>query len=169
MVDNEESVKTCDQQTIVLTKPKYFVGSSGTVWASHLMDIKHKEPSLYEAEIPPDWQSKPFRSVMSTLHDNLQYFTDQFDDDDLQLIKDDDPSCPIRSYEVRKVQTFEARIDGHQTKIEEISEDSCEMEIAALKRIASKLNVLQECIVSYRENLNDAHRNSAEMKNSMND
>jgi hypothetical protein len=39
VVDNEESVKTCDQQTIVITKPKYFVGSSGTVWASHLLNL----------------------------------------------------------------------------------------------------------------------------------
>ena len=45
-VNNEESIKTHDQQTVVVTKPKYFVGSSGTVWASHLTDIKHREPGL---------------------------------------------------------------------------------------------------------------------------
>ena len=168
-VDNEESVKTCDQQTIVVTKPKYFVGSSGTVWASHLMDIKHREPSLYEAEIPPEWQSKLFRSAMSALHDDLQYFIYQFDEDDLQLINKDYQSCPFKTYELRKVQTFEARVHDHQTKLQEISEELCEMEVAALKRTASKLNLLQACIVSYKENLNKAHPSSAEMINSMND
>jgi hypothetical protein len=43
------------------------------------------------------------------------------------------------------------------------------MEVAALKRTASKLNLLQACIVSYKENLNKAHPSSAEMINSMND
>ena len=45
-VAGEETIKTCNQQTIVVTKPKYFIGSSGAVWGSHLVDIKHKEPSL---------------------------------------------------------------------------------------------------------------------------
>ena len=167
-IDNEESIKTCDQQSVVITKPKYFVGSSGTVWGSHLMDIKHKEPSLYEAETPPDWQSKPFRSAMSALHIDLQYFTYQFDDDDLQLTTDD-PNCSFRSYELKKVQIFQARIEAHQSEIKKISQDLCEMEITALKKTASKLNFLQESIVRYRENLDDAHPSSAEMKNLMTD
>ena len=167
-IDNEESIKTCDQQSVVITKPKYFVGSSDTVWASHLMDIKHKEPSLYEAETPPDWQSKPFRSAMSALHIDLQYFTYQFDDDDLQLMTDD-PNCSFRSYELKKVQIFQARIEAHQSEIKKISQDLCEMEITTLKKTASKLNFLQESIVRYRKNLDDAHPSSAEMKNLMTD
>ncbi len=56
------------------------------------MDTKHRGTGLYEAEAPQDWQGKPFRAVMGALHDDLQYFTYRFDDDDLQLITDD-PSC----------------------------------------------------------------------------
>ncbi len=163
LVDNEESIKTCDQQTVVITKPKYFVGSLGMVWASHQMDIKHREPGLYEAEAPQDWQGKPFRAVMGALHDDMQYFTYQFDDDDLQLMTDD-PSCPFRLYELKKVQTFEARLERH-----EINEDLHEMEIAALKRTVSKLNVLHASIVTYRENLDDTYPSNDEMKNSIKD
>ena len=50
-VNNEESIKTHGQQTVAVTQSKYFVGSSGTVWASHLTDIKHREPGLHEADL----------------------------------------------------------------------------------------------------------------------
>ncbi len=43
-----------------------------------------------------------------------------------------------------------------------------EIEIAALKRTVSKLNVLQASIVTYRENL-DTRPSNAEMRNSIND
>jgi hypothetical protein len=38
LVNNKECISTHNQQTVVVTKPKYFVGSSGTVWASHLLN-----------------------------------------------------------------------------------------------------------------------------------
>ena len=84
-VNNEESIKTHDQQTVVVTKLKYFVGSLGTVWASHLTDIKHREPGLHKASLPLEWQSKQFRSVMTMLRDEVQYVTYQFDEDNTSL------------------------------------------------------------------------------------
>lgn len=59
------------------------------------MDIKQEEPSLHEAESPPDWQSKPFISAMMGLSDNLKYFEYQFNDEDLQLVTQDS-SCNFR-------------------------------------------------------------------------
>lgn len=37
VVDGEEPIKTVGQQTFVVTKPKYFVGSSGTVKARQVI------------------------------------------------------------------------------------------------------------------------------------
>ena len=169
LIDNEESIKTCNQQTVVVTKPKYFVGSSGTVWASHLMDIKHQEPSFYEAESPLDWQSTQFRSLTTGLYDNLLYFNYQFDDDDLELTKDNQDGT-FREYEMTKVQTFEQRIHDFQERMADESNDSwCEKEITAIKIISTKLSALQESIEEYKDNLGDTCVCNNEMKACIND
>ena len=62
---------------------------NGRVWASHLVDVKHKEPSLYGAESPSSWQNKPSRSVLVCLNDDLIYFSFQFAEEDLLLLQDD--------------------------------------------------------------------------------
>lgn len=98
VVYGEESIQTSDQQTVVITKPKYFVGSSGTVWASHLIDIKHKEPSLYEAEHAEDWQSKAFRSMLVNIKDTLRYLFYQLDGDNLMLVTDE-KDCKFKENE----------------------------------------------------------------------
>ena len=163
MVAGEETIKTCNQQTIVVTKPKYFVGSSGSVWASHLVDIKHKEPSLYEAESPSSWQSKPFRSVLLCLNDDLRYFSYQFDEEDLLLLQDD-PDGIFKEYETKKVDVFLQRIVQCKKSVEEIIESSCEIEKASLRRVESKLDTLQGSIQCYRVSLSNEDTDSREMK-----
>ena len=88
MLESDDFIRTQEQQTLVVTKPKYFIGSSGTVRESHLMDIKRAEPSLYEMESPAFWQSKPFKSSVIKVQGELGYFVHQFDDNDLLLVTD---------------------------------------------------------------------------------
>lgn len=168
VVDNEECIKTSDQQTVVVTKPKHFVGSSGTVWASHLMDIKHLEPNLYEAESPLDWQSKPFRSVMATLYDNLLYFNYQFDDDDLEVSKGDQDGI-FQEYEMKKVQTFKERMHEFQAQVADESNSWCNKEKTALEIILTKLSAPQDSIEDYRNNLGDTFVSDSEMKACINE
>ena len=63
---------------------------------------------MYEAENPLDWQSKPFRSVMTAVYDNLLYFNYRFDDD-LELSKGDQDGI-FQEYDLKKVQTFKQRL-----------------------------------------------------------
>ena len=166
IVNNEESIKTCDQQTVVVTKPKYFVGSSGIVWASHLTEIKHREPALHEAESPLEWQSKEFRSVMTTLRDEVQYFIYQFDEDDTLLMNN---GPEFQEYEERKVDNFEARIKAHMSSINEIMNNCCHIEQAFLQRMVLKLETLCASVLQYKLTLQGDNADVKNVKGKLHD
>ena len=166
IVNNEESIKTYDQQTVVVAKPKYFVGSSGTVWASHLTEIKHKEPALHEAENPLQWQSKEFRSVMTTLRDEVQYFMHQFDEDDILLVRN---GPEFKEYEERKVNKFHARIEAQILRMNEIIDHCCHMEQAFLKRMLLLLETLCSTVLQYKLTLQGGNPDVKNMKSKMHD
>ena len=62
-MDNIEQIRTTEQQSIVIVKPKYFIGSSGLVWLSHLMDLRYREPYLHLLPNGESWQGKLFYSL----------------------------------------------------------------------------------------------------------
>jgi hypothetical protein len=46
-VDNETNVKMTDDNTVVFNRPKHFIGSNGSVWASEFMLLRYLKPSLF--------------------------------------------------------------------------------------------------------------------------
>ena len=149
-----------------MTKPKYFVGSSGTVWASHLIDIKHREPGLHEADAPLEWQSKQFRSVMTMLCDEVQYFTYQFDADDTLLVKN---GQKFQDYEEMKVDIFETRIKSHMACIDEMMNNCYHMEQAYLEQMLLKLKALHSSVLHYKLSLQNGNLDVKYVKGKLSD
>ena len=50
-VDGSSKIKIVEDDTLVFNRPKFFVGSSGTVWASEYMRLRYEEPRLFLADI----------------------------------------------------------------------------------------------------------------------
>ena len=60
-VDGKEVIKANKRNCLVWTKPKYFVGSSGSVWASHLFEInRYTRLSIWLTIYPYPTLSKKF-------------------------------------------------------------------------------------------------------------
>ena len=50
-IGEEQRFVHTEDQTVVTVRPKYFIGSSGSVWASDLLKIKWEFPQLFEQEV----------------------------------------------------------------------------------------------------------------------
>eukprot|EP00112_Aurelia_sp_Birch-Aquarium-sp1_P004821 Seg1546.11 transcript_id=Seg1546.11/GoldUCD/mRNA.D3Y31 product="hypothetical protein" protein_id=Seg1546.11/GoldUCD/D3Y31 len=139
IVNDKETIKTVDQQSVVVTKPKAFIGSSGTIWASNTMQIKHAEPSLYESEKHLPWQSKAYRSILLFVQDNLHYFLDQLVESDMLLVSGK-PECIFRKYEMEKLQKLKNRILAVKERFMGNQGKFCEMETQILKSLSDELD-----------------------------
>ena len=69
----KDHLMNVEDQSVVMVRPKYYVGSSGSVWASDQMDLRWKHPELYEIENNND-QSLKFRQFIAQIHDRVKYF-----------------------------------------------------------------------------------------------
>ena len=46
-IDNTMKVKSSKDNTVVFNRPKHFIGSSGSVWASEYMRLRYEESKLF--------------------------------------------------------------------------------------------------------------------------
>ena len=70
--DGEILINTSDQ-TMVTIRPKYYIGSSGSVWASDYMRLCHEHPHLFQEVLEHEYALKKFSAY---LHDIAYYFSD---------------------------------------------------------------------------------------------
>ena len=78
-IGEEQRFVHTEDQTVVTVHPKYFVGSSGSVWASDLLKIKWEFPQLFEQEVQTnveDTSALPVRKLCQRVHDILFYYKD---------------------------------------------------------------------------------------------
>ena len=75
-LNNEEEVITTDMnESRVVIKPKYFIGSSVSVWSSHCMLFSHCMLHLKEGLLP--WQTTKYLSIVLKSIDCFRYFVCQ--------------------------------------------------------------------------------------------
>ena len=71
-IGEEQRFVHTEDQTVVTARPKYFIGSSGSVWASDLLKIKWEFPQLFEQEVQTnveDTSPLPVRKLCQRVHD----------------------------------------------------------------------------------------------------
>ncbi len=99
---------------------------------------------------------------MVGLNDVWRYFSYQFDEDDLLLLQDHQDK-KFTEYETKKADVFLERLLQCKKSVEEIIEDSCELEKACLGKIKSKLNLIQSSLQRYKASLSE-DPDSSELK-----
>ena len=104
-MDNIEQIRTTEQQSIVIVKPKYFIGSSGLVWSSHLMDLRYREPFLHLLPNGESWQGKLCYSVCFRVLALLRNLLNQMIWEDICLVTDRE-DCTFCKYELNKFSFF---------------------------------------------------------------
>ena len=83
-------------------RPKAFVGSSASVWASETIQLRHRHPDIFECPVKSDHPSysSGFRTVCAEIHDAMFQYTDMTEPLDLRNAVTL-PDC--LEYEVRRV------------------------------------------------------------------
>lgn len=71
----DELISDRDQGVFII-RSKYFIGSSGSVWASHYMRLCHKVPTVFQENPENTDFSTEFQRLGIRSHDVLSYFTD---------------------------------------------------------------------------------------------
>ena len=90
-----------DDHSAVTIRPKHYVGSSRSVWASDSVVLRWKHPSLFEIEclsIEP-----VLRTYTAMVWDHLFYFVDTTEQDNIKCVTGN-PVCPFREYESLRIE-----------------------------------------------------------------
>jgi hypothetical protein len=98
-------------QTIVTVRPKYYIGSSGSVWASETMLLRREVPQLFEVGEAGPYRlcSIPLRQFCAHVHDSLFYFQDTTMYEDVIAVTQS-VDCKFRKYEISSLSWVKSNI-----------------------------------------------------------
>ena len=123
-VENKEEIKIVNDQTIVFVRPKYFVGSSASVWSSEYMKMRWSECLLFQAR--KSSHNNLFDSVFVKANDKIIHYVDSTEEQDVMKItcsKD----CIFSEYEKERLKSLKVSLqatiklaeENHQSKLTE--------------------------------------------------
>lgn len=90
-----------DDHSVVTVRPKHYVGSSGSVWASEKVFLHWEHPHLYEIEGSPF--DPLLRKFTEMVRDHLVYFSDSTEKGDVSCVTQHN-DCQFRAYEQSRVE-----------------------------------------------------------------
>ena len=109
-IDGEEQFLNCDDTHVVFTRPKAYVGSSGTTWANETQRLRCLMPDKFEVNNDKQY-SKNFRAICADLKDNVKLFTMMSTDEDIKRIAKPSPEAKYVSYEVKRLVHLDSSIN----------------------------------------------------------
>ena len=74
-------------QSAVMVRPKFYIPSTGSVWASDQVRFSHEFPHLYEIEQAGNETPLPVRKLCAPIHDYMSYFLDTYDEKDVLRVE----------------------------------------------------------------------------------
>ena len=117
----EEELLTKIVQMFLVVRPKFYVPSDGTTWASDYMRLRHENPQFYEVGSDSfEKYSLLFRSLCAKVKDNVAYFVQATMKEDVSCVTGKE-SCRSKHYENKQIEhllnaSSKAR-DAWETKI----------------------------------------------------
>ena len=100
-IDGKKRLVVEDDKHIVIVRPKAIVDSSGTTWASEIVQLRIQFPDIFEI---PDERTVPVfkRSYAACLEAASFLYMDMTEVDDINKVTKH-CSCPHRAYETKRV------------------------------------------------------------------
>ena len=115
--DGKSILETVRDESVCVMRPKYFVGSNGSVWASEdLRRLRCEKPYIYEVENDGSY-SDCFRGGCGCIQMKLTHFCDTVMDKDIENVTDDE-MCVYMTYEVLKLENAISHIDKGNAMLE---------------------------------------------------
>ena len=112
MTDNDEKLITEDDRHHVIIRPKAIIGSSGSVWASDTIRLRHEDPTAFEVEKTETnaEYSLGFRKCCARLQDDHILYHDMTESDDLDKITEVH-NCKFFAYEKQRATHLKLRLE----------------------------------------------------------
>ena len=88
-INDKSETEIIADSCYVFVRPKYFLGSSGTVWASEIMQLRQEAPHKFELVshcAGTSEQSVAFKSICITLLDAMKYYIDSTKKEDVMKL-----------------------------------------------------------------------------------
>ena len=97
-----------DDQSLVTILPKFYIGSSGSIWASELLRIYYEQPHLFEIQGEASGFSDNSKSVMLQIRDSVVYFLASTNETDLSDVRSGQSDC--LSYKLKRISSIKGRL-----------------------------------------------------------
>jgi hypothetical protein len=150
----EELVRDMDQ-SVVTVRPKYYIGSSGSVWASDYIHIRHNYPQLFEKPEKRDdsihW-CLAVKKFCAQVEDYVNYFCDTTEECDVKKVKKSE-SCCHKSYEAKRLGSLTSGLELAKTLYLAEIDTIPEKEQQELLSVIGSVNMLEKCVQNCRQQL----------------
>lgn len=98
----------------VIVRPKAFVDSSGTTWASEKVRLRQEEPDTFEVVEGSLSISSRVRSYTSKVRDTVFLYSDMSVERDYERVTTN-TSCPYSVYEIERLEHLLQNLSGSKT------------------------------------------------------
>lgn len=157
-VDSKVEMVMDEDENVCVFRPKFYTGSSGSVWASEDRRIRHEKPNLYEIPDNDVELSNEFHGVAAILKDKANHYLLQSMPSDYAKVTNN-KDCPYRAFEELKVKSLSFNIEKAKTLMDNVYqngktqyENECLVKLYdATKSAISRINNVQEKLRSPKE------------------
>ena len=135
-------------------RPKAYIGSSGSVWASDLMKIKWEVPQLFEQSQNTAFRSFPLelRKFCHRVRDTVYYFKEYTIKNDVMCVTSS-PDCEFKQYEVKKCAWLDTQLSEAVNSFnEEKANITLAADIACATELLGLINSIQELLTDMNVN-----------------
>ena len=102
IINGEEKLIKETDQSMVTIRPKYYIGSTGSVWAGDLLKLRYEGPKLFELKENSQCYSIPVRQCLSQINDCINYFKMTTADGDIHNMFKFGPHSQFYIYEQKR-------------------------------------------------------------------
>ena len=113
-VDGKDMLFTTSDRHFVIVRPKAFVDSSGTTWASEKVRLRQEEPDTFEVVEGSLSISSRVISYASKVRDTVFLYNDMSVERDYERVTNN-PSCPYSAYEIERLEHLLQNLSGSKT------------------------------------------------------
>lgn len=144
IIDGKLHLVNDTDQTIVTLRPKYYIGSSGSIWASETMFLRRELPQLFEVTKGPyRYSHVSLRRFCAHVHDCLFYFEDTTMYEDVKAITKN-PDCKFREYEVLRLSWIKSELCAATLRWDEDKIDVSAQDVAYGNEVKDAVRLIMD-------------------------
>lgn len=129
-IQEKDELMSNQDQSLVIIRPKYFIGSGGSLWASDYMRLSYEVPKLFQESPQNTSLSIELQRLAICSYDVVYYLTDLTMEEDVMRVKTE-RGCKYFCYEQEQLISFQNQISYITIQYKEAVHLQSEQEIGS--------------------------------------